>query len=171
MTKNEEAPSAKREDAISNSEVHLSKIEPAQVRKNYKGRSRFRTGDLHRLRKGSQPEIASCVRGVGFGDLYSIPGELDITDTHTPTPEVPRRTSLVRNLRRPWAPREHSPERTNKAKIKKVDAPPPCAVTLAKCRRLGARYPAQAGQAGAGGSPFDECISGFCLQSRRGARR
>ena len=33
MTKNEEAPSAKREDAISNSEVHLSKIEPAQVRK------------------------------------------------------------------------------------------------------------------------------------------
>ena len=34
MTKNEEAPSAKREDAISNSEVHLSKIEPAQVRKN-----------------------------------------------------------------------------------------------------------------------------------------
>ena len=42
------------------------------------------------------------------------PGELDTTDTHTPTPEVPRRTSLVRNLRRPWAPREHSPERTKR---------------------------------------------------------
>ena len=69
VTKNEEAPSAKRA--------------PKQNRarsgeKKYKGRSRFRTGDLHRLRKGSQPEIAPCVRGVKFGDLYSIPGELDI---------------------------------------------------------------------------------------------
>ena len=130
MTKNEEAPSAKREDAISNSEVHLSKIEPAQVRKNIRDEAGFELATF-RLRKGSQPEIASCVRGVGFGDLYSIPGELDITDTHTPTPEVPRRTSLVRNLRRPWAPREHSPERTKE----KGFAPSPCAVTLAKCRR------------------------------------
>merc|ERR1712086_393575 len=113
-----------------------SKIEPAQVRKNIRVEAGFELATF-RLRKGSQPEIASCVREVKLGDLYSIPGELNITDTHTPTPEVPRRTSLVRNLRRPWAPREHSPERTNKAK-KKVDAPPPCAVTLAKCRRLGA---------------------------------
>ena len=45
---------------------------------------------------------------------------------------MPRRTSLVRNIRRPWAPREHSPERT---KEKRGFAPPPCAVTLAKCRR------------------------------------
>ena len=45
---------------------------------------------------------------------------------------MPRRTSSVRNLRRPWAPREHSPERTKK---KKGFAAPPCAVTLAKCRR------------------------------------
>ena len=47
---------------------------------------------------------------------------------------------------------------------------------LAQCTPLcvaviGARYPAQAGQAGAGGSPFDVCISGFCLQSRRGAKK
>ena len=40
----------------------------------------------------------------------------DTTDTHTPTPEVPRRTSVVRNLRRPWAPREHSPESTKRKK-------------------------------------------------------
>ena len=66
--------------------------------------------------------------------IKKIKGELDTTDMHTSTPEVPRRTSLVRNLRRPWAPREHSPERTKKKK-KKVDAPPPCAVSLAKCRR------------------------------------
>ena len=31
VTKNGRSPSAKREDAISNSEVHLSKIGPAQV--------------------------------------------------------------------------------------------------------------------------------------------
>ena len=86
--------------------------------------------------------------------LY-IPGEVDTTDTHTPTPEVPRRTSLVRNLRRPWVPREHSPERTKR----KGFAPSPCAVTLAKSVAvIGARYPAQAGQAGEGGSPFDVCM-------------
>ena len=43
---------------------------------------------------------------------------------------MPRRTSLVRNLRRPWASREHSLESTEKGKTE-----PPCAVTLAKCRR------------------------------------
>ena len=53
----------------------------------------------------------SYVEHLLGGDSYSIPEELDTTDTHTPTPEVPRRTSIVRNLRRPWAPREHSSEK------------------------------------------------------------
>ena len=120
--------------------------------KKYKGRSRFRTGDLHRLRKGSQPEIASSEREVELADLYSIPGELDTTDTHTPTPEVPRRTSLVRNLRRPWAPREHSPERTGKG-----FAPPPCAVTLAKCRRYRGTLSCAGRASGGGGhSPWSD---------------
>ena len=44
----------------------------------------------------------------------TLPGELDTTRCAQPTPEVPRRTSLVRNLRRPWAPREHSLESTEK---------------------------------------------------------
>ena len=55
-------------------------------------------------------------RGVELATYIAYRGNLDTTDTHTPTPEVPRRTSLVRNLRRPWAPREHSPERTKKKK-------------------------------------------------------
>ena len=60
MTKNEEAPSAKREDAISNSEVQLSKIEPAQVRKNIRVKAGFELATF-RLRKGiQQQEIAAC---------------------------------------------------------------------------------------------------------------
>ena len=92
MTKNEEAPSAKREDAISNSEAQLSKIEPAQVRKNIRVKAGFELATF-RWRKGIQQEIAASEREVAVRNLCSIPGELDTTDTHTPTPEVPRRTS------------------------------------------------------------------------------
>ena len=62
VTKNGRTPSAKREDASSNSEVHLSEIEPAQVEK-YKGqKSRFRTGDLP-LAEGSPARRALRVQG------------------------------------------------------------------------------------------------------------
>ena len=53
MTKNEEAPSAKREDAISNSEVHLSKIEPAQVRKNIRVEAGFELATFTACGKGA----------------------------------------------------------------------------------------------------------------------
>ena len=139
------------------------------MRKKYKGQAGFELATF-RLRKGIQQEIAASESEVAVRNLYSIPGELDTTDTHTPTPEVPRRTSLVRNLRRPWAPREHSPEREKK-KITKSTHP-----LLAQCPSLsvaviGARYPAQAGQAGAGGNPPGLILGCDCLQSRRGARR
>ena len=134
------------------------------VNKKNKGRPGFELG-ASRSRGGTRRRNPGD-EGVPAGDLCSIPGELDTSDTHIPTPEVPRRTSLVRNLRRPWAPREHSPE---KEKRKKSAHP-----LLAQCPSLcvaaiGARYPAQTGQAGAGGTPTDVCICGDCLQSRRGA--
>ena len=73
VTKNEEAPSAKREDAISNSEVHLSKIEPAQVRKNIRVKAGFELATF-RLRKGSQQEIASSERGVELATYIAYRG-------------------------------------------------------------------------------------------------
>ena len=79
---------------------------------------------------------------------------------------MPRRTSSVRNLRRPWAPREHSLERT-----KKAVAPPPCAVSPAMCRRLGHAILCSQGKRGRGAVPSLLCTGGFCLQSRRGARK
>ena len=89
------------------------------------------------------------------GDLYSIknnknikPGGLDTTDTHTPTPEMPRRTSLVRNLRRPWAPREHPRESTEKS-----TTDPPCVVTPAMCRQLGHAILCRQGKRGRGALP------------------
>ena len=62
MTKNEEAPSAKREDASSNSEVHLGEIEPAQVEK-YKAQKAGFEPATFRLRKVIQHEIAAGERG------------------------------------------------------------------------------------------------------------
>ena len=112
-----------------------AKIEPAQVRKKvciYKGQAGFELATF-RLRKGIQQGIAASERSPF--ETYSIPGELDTTDTHTPTPEVPRRTSLVRNLRRPWAPREHSPERTKRKTNPNLLPwfPPPNAAVLGAC--------------------------------------
>ena len=101
------------------------------MRKNIRVEAGFELATF-RLRKGIQQEIAASEREVAVRNLYSIPGELDTTDTHTPTPEVPRRTSLVRNLRRPWAPREHPRESTEKS-----TTDPPCVVTPAMCRQLG----------------------------------
>ena len=63
MTKNEEAPSAKREDAISNSEVHLSEIEPAQVKK-YKGQKAGLDLATFRLLKDLRQESTACEREV-----------------------------------------------------------------------------------------------------------
>ena len=63
MTKNEEAPSAKREDASSNSEVHLGEIEPAQVEK-YKGQKAGFEPATFRLRKDLRQESTACGREV-----------------------------------------------------------------------------------------------------------
>ena len=77
VTKSERNQTLKREDTISNSEVHLSKIGPAQVRKKYKGQSRFRTGDLplaerdpaDRASEGEAHSHPSCVRMVTVPSL------------------------------------------------------------------------------------------------------
>ena len=98
--------------------------------KRYKRRAGFELG-TSRQREGFEQDKLRLRGGLRSRNLYSIPRELDTTDTHTPTPEVPRRTSLVRNLRRPWAPREHSPE----SKKEKSTTKPPSQVTPAKCRR------------------------------------
>ena len=140
---------------------------PLRCGKNIRVNLPIRSGS-HSTIERSTAEVSRVDDGLAVAcDWRPIPvAHYRGNSPHTPTPEVPRRTSLVRNLRRPWAPREHSPERTNKAKIKKSTQPPPCAVTLAKCRRLGARYPAQAGQAGAGGSPSGPILVWFCLGTR-----
>ena len=84
-----------------------------------------------RYDEANRRESSSRERSAA-GHLYSTEyrGNLDTTEKRIPTPEVPRRTSLVRNLRRPWTPLEHFLESTEKGKTE-----PPCAVTLAKCRR------------------------------------
>ena len=53
--------------------MHLSKIGPAQVRKNIRVKAGFELATF-RLRKGIQQEIAAR-EGLPAGDLYSIPGE------------------------------------------------------------------------------------------------
>ena len=54
------------------------------------------------------------VRGPVASNRRPIPVAHYRGNTHIPTSKVPRRTSSVRNLRRPWAPREYSPEKTKK---------------------------------------------------------
>ena len=74
MTKSERNQTLKREDTISNSEVHLSKIGPAQVRKNIRVKAGFELATF-RLRKRIQHGIAASEREVAFRTLCSIPGE------------------------------------------------------------------------------------------------
>ena len=74
------------------------------------------------MAKGSvQIEAHSC---------STLPGELDTPQIRTPTPEVPRRTSLVRNLKQGHGRREYTRPRAPKSTTE-----PPSQVSPAKCRR------------------------------------
>ena len=99
------------ENAGSNRRRHL---EQNRARSGEKIYIRVKAGfelATFRLRKGIQQEIAASERGCRRATYIAYRGNLDTTDTHTPTPEVPRRTSSVRNLRRPWASRVNIPSR------------------------------------------------------------
>ena len=79
MTKNGRTPSAKREDASSNSEVHLSKIGPARCEKNYKGHSRRFDPEATRPSGGGRPRSANVDQMVGVASTQQ-------TDTRNTLP-------------------------------------------------------------------------------------
>ena len=122
MTKNGRTPSAKREDAISNSEVHLSKIGPARCEKNYKGHSRRFDPEATRPSRGRRPKSANVDQMVR-DSVHSVtdtrntlPRELDTTDTHNRRPKC-------QEGRKGHARRENIPSRGQKERLTRTSFP------------------------------------------------
>ena len=150
-------------------------MSPPRCEKNYKGQlhADFEPG-ANRSSRGHRTEIGFRVRGGHKrDDLYSIKiikksiktgGIRHHRYAHTDARSAKKDVISTKPQKAMGA------ERTSPREHRKKHNRPSLRSDPRYVSPIGARYPVQAGQAGAGGTPTDVCICGDCLQSRRQGR-